>query len=476
MVNYHYSDVRAYTTCPKLFYQRLHFLPAAHFSFTQMQMSLKDALIQKLKCTDFVVGERGMDASISLKWLDEYEWIINARFEFQSLRVKVPALHKTNHSIDVYFSSMSSYPKMDDRHYFSSVLWVLENSGLSINKVFVVYFNPYYVRKEQLDIDECFLISSNFLKVSGHIQGDIKEMCSKRNLNYESSFAQMNEIRNMDGFDMELMDCPLGNRCSFFKACFPHISEQPYQIAQKLLNRFEHPENYSTALSRSDYAQLQVHLNKERFVDHLALRNWIRTYDQAVISFVDFEWDSYGIPPYEGMKPFDVLCFQYSLHILDDNDLQHKEFLGDGDTRRLFIENLIKDLPKIGPIFAYNAYGAEVIRLKELAQQFPEYKEFIDQMIPRFVDLATLFISGVIYDEKMEGQYSLKQLIKVIDPSLTYENLAISHGMEAVQHYRMMQDEESDEITRDALLSYCRMDTYAMVKVFEWVKKLGKES
>lgn len=476
MSSYHYSDIRAYSSCPKMFWQRLRADKTAHFSFTQMQMSMKDALIQKLKLVDYKMGERGMDAKLSLEWLKENEWILNARFEFQDFRIKVPAIHVINDSIEVYFTSLSMHPKIEDRNYYASILWVLNNLGLNIQKVYVMYFNAEYTRFESLDVDACFKISSRFLKASGYDQGDILEIISKKNINILSQIEQMKAIETLDEFDFELEDCPLGQRCSFFKECFPAFKEEPLSISKRLLDRFMNPDDNSAPLNRSDYAQLQCYLNKQRFVDTFALANWLKAYDQEIISFVDFEWDTFGIPPYERMKPFDVMPFQYSLHILDHNELSHKEFLGEGDTRIPFIENLLNDMPSVGPIFAYNAFGAEVIRLNEIAEQYPQYKERIDALTKRFVDLATLFISGVIYDEKMEGQFSLKQLIKVIDPSLTYENLAISHGMEAVAHYRIMQDEENDDISRQALLSYCQMDTYAMVKVFEWVKQIQKEA
>lgn len=475
MSSYHYSDLRAFTTCPKMFWQRFQVERPAHFSFTQMQMSLKDALIQKLNLEDYVMGVRGMETSLSLEYLKTNEWVLNARFEYAGLRVKVPAIHVLEDGLEVYFTSLSTHPKIEDRTYYASIIYVLENNNLNINQVNVMYFNKNYVRDESLDIHACFDLSSRFLKISGYDQGDILESCHKKNINIDENIKQMLVIEEMETFDYELEDCPLGQRCSFFKQCFPEFKEEPLSISKKLIDRYENPEKYSTPLSRSDYAQLQTYLTKNRFVDRLALGNWLKSYNQKVISFVDFEWDTYGIPPYIGMKAFDVLPFQYSLHVLKNNELIHKEFLGEGDTRRHFIESLLRDMPEQGPIFAYNAFGAEVIRLKELAVQFPEYEEQISHLISRFVDLATLFISGVIYDEKMEGQFSLKQLIKVIDPSLTYENLAISHGMEAVAHYRTKQDEESDEIMREALLSYCRMDTYAMVKVFEWVKEIYQE-
>ena len=72
----------------------------------------------------------------------------------------------------------------------------------------------------------------------------------------------------------------------------------------------------------------------------------------------------------------------------------------------------------------------------------------------------------------MKGAYSLKRIIEAIHPELSYENLAISHGMDAVYHYRNLVDDEEQDEVKAALLSYCRMDTLAMVKVFQWLESL----
>lgn len=472
--SFHVSDLRAYQKCPKLFLNQRETEKTEFFSFIQMQMSMKDALIAKLNLTDFGIGYRGMDMHESFELLNKHDWNLNLRFEYLNLRVKTLALHKVNDGYDLYFSSISNYPRIEDKSYYATVTWVLRNLGLKLNSIQVLYLNAEYTRREELDVEACFLLSSSFKKQSGFEQGDILEHCEKAPSNLESALIQMTALEDIGQYDMTKEECPIGRRCNFFQTCFPN-EETKYEISQQLIDRGLNSLESDPPLSRSDYAQVQAHLNHGRFVDQVALSNWCSNFDKNVMSFVDFEWDTYGIPPYEKMKVFDVLPFQYSIHVLEDGKLSHKDFLGDQDCREAFIESFIKDLPKEGPIFAYNAFGAEVLRLKSLAQQFPKYQVEIESIVERFVDLAQLFVGGAIYDEKMEGLFSLKQLLKVIDPNLSYESLAISHGIEAVKHYRTLQDEENDETKRQALLSYCQMDTYAMVKVFEWIKSLKEE-
>ena len=127
-----------------------------------MQMSLKDALIEKIGLEDYVMGERGMDTDLSLEYLKSNEWVLNARFEYAGLRVKVPAIHVLEDGIEVYFTSLSMNPKIEDRTYYASIIYVLENNDLNIKQVNVMYFNKHYMREDELNIHECFNLSSRF--------------------------------------------------------------------------------------------------------------------------------------------------------------------------------------------------------------------------------------------------------------------------------------------------------------------------
>lgn len=474
---HHISDLRQYRYCPRLYWLKQHQENSSNFAFIQMISSMQQALIDKLQVTDYGQGFRGMNTLESLELFNQHEWAFNLRFEAEGLRVKVSALHRTKDQVTLYFTSMASLPKIEDSNYYGLVLSVLEKNNIHPKEVIVMVFDKEYRRQKELDVDACFKLSSRFLKPSGYDQGDILSISLKRVQAYHEDILQMDEIKHMDEYPIHLEDCPYQSKCESFSSCFPqqvpHLQDEPV-LAHKLQQVLENPEleDAHHPLSRSDYAQIQAHALGGRFVDHLSLSHWFKQFDQQKVTFVDFEWDTYGIPPYEGMRPFDVMPFQFSMHSLEAETLIHKEFLGQGDCRENFIQSFLECLPKEGPILAYNAFGAEVIRLQHLGDQFPAYKEALDEAIERFVDLAQVFVGGTVYDIKMKGSFSLKNLILAIDPELSYEKLAISHGIEAVLHYRTLQDDETDEPKRQALLSYCHMDTLAMVKVFEWLKTL----
>lgn len=479
----HISDVRSFRFCPRMYWLSTRERRKTYHSFISMIEPMHQMLIKKLGVEDYFSGRQGMEAQESLKAIRANEWCFNLRFEAKGLRVKVPGIHRIDDAYDLYFTSLSTWPKIEDASYYANHFWVLSELGVNIRKMFILTFNKEYVRQDELDVDQCINLSSNFTNQTGHVQGDVYSIVAKKHKDHTAVLINMEQTRFRENYPITLEECPNPIKCDSFNTCFKdmhfpddsiyHFSAQERKawIAQGKTSILEIPVE-ELMLSKGQYAQIMAAHLGGRFVDQRALKHWIAKFEGKTLSFVDFEWDTFGIPPYFQMRPLDVVSFQYSLHTIKDGLIHHREFLGQGDCRDEFIVSLLNHLPAEGPLFAYNAFGAEAIRLRQLAEQFPQYQKDLQDVSERFVDLAQIFIDGIVYDAKMKGAYSLKRIIEAINPEYSYEKLAISHGLDAVHHYRNLSgDEEQDEV-REALLSYCRMDTLAMVKVYQWLKTL----
>ena len=229
---------------------------------------------------------------------------------------------------------------------------------------------------------------------------------------------------------------------------------------------------------RLQYAQYMASKTQKPFMDKAALQVWMKQIHYP-ISYLDFEWDTFAVPPYENMKPFDVLCFQYSLHVESkDGALKHYNFFESKDCRRHFVEQLIQDLPKTGTILVYNMEGAEKLRLKQLANQFEEYRDELEAICARMVDLSKPFEAGLYYNSKMRGHYSLKNILPVFSKDLSYKNLDIQNGLNAVFAYRTYDDknEEEKKEVKEAISTYCQMDTYAEYVVYHGLLREVEEN
>ena len=222
------------------------------------------------------------------------------------------------------------------------------------------------------------------------------------------------------------------------------------------------------------YAEIMADKNNGFFADRLVLKSWLDRVHYPV-TFLDFEWERFAIPPYPGMKPYDVLPFEYSIHVLkEDGTMSHSVFLSIHDDREALIQGLLKDTCTSGTVVAYNAEGAEKIRLMEMAEQFPQYASQLMNIYERMEDLQIPFITGAVYDTRMEGQWSLKKIMAMMNDK-SYLDLDINKGMDAVFQWRHLDNEENIENKQEIvenLKKYCGMDTYAMTVVYAWLKKI----
>ncbi len=273
--------------------------------------------------------------------------------------------------------------------------------------------------------------------------------------------------------------------CPYYSLCFPEVNNiEDNSILTLVSSRYKQQMYESGILKLKDadinliegnrvqYAQIMADKNGGLFVDGPALKYWLKMVKEPV-SYIDFEWDRYLIPRYENMKPLDVIPFEYVLYTQERGELVNKSFLSKGDCRREFVESLINDLPDEGSILAYNADGAECLRLKELQREFPEYSDKLEKIISRFVDLAVPFVEGLVYDVRMAGNFSLKKLVAILSDE-SYENLDINEGMKAVYSWRDIDKEidTDEEKTIEELKKYCGLDAYGLVIVYRWLREI----
>lgn len=89
------------------------------------------------------------------------------------------------------------------------------------------------------------------------------------------------------------------------------------------------------------------------------------------------------------------------------------------------------------------------------------------------------FQSHDYYCREFYGSYSIKYVLPALypnDPELDYHSLEeIQNGSDAMNAFPNLANKPPEEIEkiRKALLSYCRLDTLAMVKICEFLQKIA---
>jgi predicted RecB family nuclease len=188
------------------------------------------------------------------------------------------------------------------------------------------------------------------------------------------------------------------------------------------------------------------------------------------LSFMDFETVNPAIPRFPGMRPYDQLPFQWSLHVQREPGAkpEHYEFLAtnSNDPRREFIESLCNALGESGSILVYSAFESQ--RLSELATWLPEFAERIEQVQSRLWDLLPV-VRNHVYHPAFAGSYSLKSVLPALVPEMSYERMTVADGVDAGLAWESLTrgglDRDEQDRIKKALLEYCGQDTLALVKL-----------
>ncbi len=188
--------------------------------------------------------------------------------------------------------------------------------------------------------------------------------------------------------------------------------------------------------------------------------------------YLDFETAFPAIPLYPGMRPYQQVPFQWSLHRADAaGRVTHHEFLADAraDPRPAFAAALLDVLGRPnGPILVWS--GFESCRLADLAAALPDRAHELEAVQARLIDLLPI-VREHVYHPEFFGSFSIKNVAPVLAPAVRYDDLEgiADGGAAATALVRLARGavESADEeaALRRALLEYCRRDTLALVEV-----------
>ena len=412
--------------------------------------------------------------------------ICEASFDFNGLYCAVDVLKKDGDGWAIYEVKSSTHE--DKQIYAADVAYqkyVLESCGVNVTGTYLICINNEYVFDGTLDIHLLF-------KIADISEGVFFESANIRtNLNIAELI-----LKSEDEPPVDLSTaCNNPYRCGFWNYCSRHIPSPSvfdlYGTAlhfDKKINFYKQGKiKYEDLITDKRIKnpklirQMSYYLeDKGTYVDKSGIREFLSTLSYPLY-FLDFETVQPIIPEYIGTKPYSQIPFQYSLHYIEKEggELKHKEFLAESgtDPRRSLAERLCEDIPMNVCVTAYNK-DFECSRIKELAEAFPVLADHLLNIERNIKDLLVPFRGGYYYNKDMGGSFSIKSVLPAIfpnDPELNYKNLEqIHNGGEAMSIFPKIKDMPKDEqeTTRKNLLKYCELDTYAMVKIWEELKRV----
>lgn len=195
--------------------------------------------------------------------------------------------------------------------------------------------------------------------------------------------------------------------------------------------------------------------------------------------YLDFETVTTALPLYAENSPYEQIVTQYSIHQCSQPGkvTRHLEYLADAsrDCRRELAEQLISDLDIQGSIIVYSSF--EKTRIRGLASSFPDLADALSALEKRLFDIMSV-VKKNFYHPEFCGSYSIKKVLPVMVPELSYDGLSIGDGDTAITRFARMargqrSGTEGAQIRAD-MLAYCKMDTFAMVRLHERLSSISE--
>jgi predicted RecB family nuclease len=348
---------------------------------------------------------------------------------------------------------------------------VVTGAGLSVDRAGILCLNGAYVYDGQdLDLESLFRFT-DLTEPVREMQDDIR--------GWVKALKDVARQRTAPAVDPS-RHCRRPYVCGFFEHCRKNMPNhwvvELLGIQQERLDELalqgisdiqDVPESFKLSMVQTRIRECVIH-NKEYLGPELgpALRE-----AEYPIHFLDFETVAQPIPRYAGTHPFETLPFQWSDHILaDDGGLTHQAYLSenDHDPREDVARTLLEALGEKGTIWTYTNFESQVI--SDLAGRLARYQKQLQALLERCRDLYAV-IRRDYYHPGFHGSFSIKNVLPVLVPSMSYGDLSIQEGGQAGFAYLRMIDPETPAAEREeiraALWAYCRQDTLAMVKIRE---------
>jgi len=405
--------------------------------------------------------------------------IYEAAFTFEDIRIRPDILERLPGGRWRMLEVKSSTEVKDIHRYDVAIQkYVLDGCGLAVDAVCLVHINNQYVYDgDDFKIDE-FLTIENMDEAAAALDEEvIRFLVQQREVLQHREPPDIEPGRHcFDPYGCEWWEECRATKPEFWVFNIPRIRadvlselerrgiEEISEVPHGLLNE---KQRQVAECVRSGEIYVGPDLNAA--LDSV----------EYPIHYLDFETFMPAIPRYKGTRPYQTFPVQWSAHVLhEDGRLEHYEWLcdGDHDPRLECAETLIAVLGTSGSIVTYSSY--EDTQLKGLVQFLPDLAEELQAIRERLWDLLPV-IRNNIYDREFRGSFSLKAVVPVLVPDMSYDDLDVQEGAAAQVAYTDMIEvgtspERKAELRRQ-LLEYCKQDTLAMVKLHERCTELAEQ-
>lgn len=378
--------------------------------------------------------------------------------------------------IDLYeVKSSTSLKSQLGNHVEDAAFQVIatERAGVKVRNVYVIHVDKTYVRDGDIDPSKLLTVVD--------VSDQVREM-----IDYViPDIAKAQTFLGLDAIDETGCDCrfkgSVSNHCATFDHFNTDIPDQSIYLLPRLsakktkvfvdegrlaLSRIGEDEASPTQRPVLQAAKQGAPvINEDGILGFLESLEW-------PLYFYDYETFKSAIPISDGIRAHQQVPVQVSIHKLDaDGTITHFEYQcrASGQQGGL-VEFMDQSIGSDGSLVSWNK-SFEMTCNRDLAAQFPRCATTLNDMNDRTVDLMDVFKRDYV-DIGFEGSTSIKKVLPVVCPHLSYDGMAVSDGAGAMAAWLSTTEEpnpERKQVMEQDLLKYCKLDTHAMVETHKFL-------
>jgi len=379
---------------------------------------------------------------------------------------------------------IKSSTRIEDEHLYDLAFQVvlLRKSGRRVKGAYLIHLNPDYTRQGELDPNRLF--------VSVDLTSRVDQVA-------DSVAAEMEQARTYLLAEMEPQgpcSCLYKGRsrhCSTFKYSNPEVPDYGIHDIARIGNNPEKLRELVHAgaltldqvpsdikLSEAQKTQVRVYRNGETVLDKKSIAREFGELNFP-LHFIDYETYAPALPRFDRFSAYDHIPLQYSVHILGSPGEQpiHCDFLHSGrdDPTASFLRSLEQRVSSFGSIIVWNKSFESHVN-DRIAYRVPDARNYLAEVSGRMYDLKDIFAKQYFVHRDLLGKVSIKSVLPILAPELTYSTLAIRNGASAALAWSELlsgelSEKESDDLG-GKLRAYCALDSYGMVAIWRALVRL----
>jgi hypothetical protein len=373
---------------------------------------------------------------------------------------------------------IKSSTQVENEHLYDLAYQVvlLRNTGLKVSRACLMHLNPNYIRQGDLDLGRLF--------VSVDMTSRVHQVAESVALEMDQARTYLLSPREPKG-PCSCIYKGRSQHCTTFRYSNPEVPGYGIHDITRIGNSPEKlRELVQTGALRLDQVPPDIKLSAAQRTQVRVYRSGETVVEKGSIArefgelnfplhFIDYETYAPALPRFDLFSPYDHIPLQYSVHVVGSPSEEpiHCDFLHSGrdDPTASFLGSLKQHVGSFGSIIVWNKSFESQVN-DRIAQRMPQARAYLAEVNDRMYDLKDIFAKQYFVHRDLLGKTSIKNVLPVLVPELTYSTLAISDGASAALAWSellsgVLNAKESADLC-GKLRAYCALDSYGMVAIW----------